>query len=605
MTSQGVNGSSRSEDGQNGSLGAVLYLRVSTKEQAQRDGDPEGYSIPAQREACKRKASALGAVVVEEFVDRGESARNADRPELQRLLTYIKASQVEYVIVHKVDRLARNRADDVEITVAIKAAGATLVSCSENIDETPSGILLHGIMSSIAEFYSRNLANEVMKGLVQKAQNGGTVGKAPLGYLNIRRIENGHEVRTVEIDPVRGPLMKWAFESYATGGWSVQRLLDELTEQGLETTPTAKRPSRPLYLSHLHKLLQHPYYKGIVRYRGGDYHGRHEPLISEQTWQRVQDTLAAHSKAGDRPRIHNHYLKGSVYCGNPDCGKRLIITNARSRSGRIYPYFVCSGRHNKRTDCTFKAVLIDTIEQKIIEHYAIHELTADERDALERALSQELAAHRAEAAVERGKLLKRQRRLLDERAKLLQAHYADAVPLDLLKSEQTRIRDALAQIDQRLAATDHQHELTDTNLKNALALATNAQAAYITAADSVRRQLNQVLFTHIYIDEDGDISSQLAEPFKVLLSPEVRQLAAARAPQASSQTHEPDSGKWETSSTEEGARDLVASASGTTRPLRGRGLNYETMVAPGGVEPPHADSKSAALSAELRGPAAV
>jgi len=195
---------------------AVLYLRVSTKEQAERDGDPEGYSIPAQREACLRRASTLEAVVVEEFVDRGESARSADRPELQRLLAHVKSNHVDYVIVHKVDRLARNRADDVQITLAIKTAGATLVSCSENIDETPSGALLHGIMSSIAEFYSRNLANEVIKGCVQKAKTGGTVGKAPLGYLNVRKNENGREVRSVETDSVRGPLMKWAFETYAT-----------------------------------------------------------------------------------------------------------------------------------------------------------------------------------------------------------------------------------------------------------------------------------------------------------------------------------------------------------------------------------------------------
>src|SRR5206468_8876579 len=100
-----------------------------------RDGDPEGYSIPAQREACKRKAVSLGAAVVEEFADRGESARNAHRAQLQALLAYIRENPVEYVIVHKVDRLARNRADDVEITLAIRAAGATLVSCSENIDE--------------------------------------------------------------------------------------------------------------------------------------------------------------------------------------------------------------------------------------------------------------------------------------------------------------------------------------------------------------------------------------------------------------------------------------------------------------------------------------
>ena len=173
---------------------ALIYLRVSTKEQAEAGGEAEGYSIPAQREACRRKAEALGAVVIEEFADRGESAKTSARPELQRMLAYVAENPVAYLIVHKVDRLARNRSDDVQIHMALKNAGVTLVSCSENIDETPSGMLLHGIMSSIAEFYSRNLANEVIKGSVQKAKAGGTIGKAPTGYLNVRKIENGREV---------------------------------------------------------------------------------------------------------------------------------------------------------------------------------------------------------------------------------------------------------------------------------------------------------------------------------------------------------------------------------------------------------------------------
>src|SRR4051812_47075822 len=153
---------------------AVIYLRVSTKEQAERGGEAEGFSIPAQREACRRKAASLDAAVVEEFVDRGESARSARRPELQRMLAYVAEEHVDLVIVHKIDRLARNRVDDVEINLALRKSGVTLVSCTENIDETPSGALLHAIMSGVAEFYSRNLANEVNKGLIQKAKNGGT-----------------------------------------------------------------------------------------------------------------------------------------------------------------------------------------------------------------------------------------------------------------------------------------------------------------------------------------------------------------------------------------------------------------------------------------------
>jgi DNA invertase Pin-like site-specific DNA recombinase len=109
---------------------------VSTKEQATKGGQTEGYSIPAQRDVCLRKAEALGAEVVEKFTDAGESARSANRPELQRMLRYITENPVDYLIVHKIDRLARNRADDVEISLALKAAGVTLVSCTENIDET-------------------------------------------------------------------------------------------------------------------------------------------------------------------------------------------------------------------------------------------------------------------------------------------------------------------------------------------------------------------------------------------------------------------------------------------------------------------------------------
>src|SRR5579875_3350361 len=127
---------------------AVLYLRVSTEEQADTDYNTEGYSLPAQREACVRLSDQLGATVVGEYVDRGESAKSAKRPELQRMLKRLQEqADVDYVIVHKVDRLARNRKDDVEIDLVIRSSGARLVSASENIDDTPHGKLIRNIMA--------------------------------------------------------------------------------------------------------------------------------------------------------------------------------------------------------------------------------------------------------------------------------------------------------------------------------------------------------------------------------------------------------------------------------------------------------------------------
>src|SRR5262249_45547142 len=196
---------------------AVIYLRVSTAKQAVRDNDPDGYSVPAQREAGLRKAAQLEAEVVEVFVDKGESAKTADRPEFQRMLTFIRdRGNIDYLIVDKVDRFARNRRDDANLLFELQNLGCQLVSVKENIDDTPAGQLLHAIMAGIAEFYSKNLASEALKGMTQKAKDGGTPGRAPIGYLNTRRRIEGREVRTVVVDPQRARLIQWAFEVYAT-----------------------------------------------------------------------------------------------------------------------------------------------------------------------------------------------------------------------------------------------------------------------------------------------------------------------------------------------------------------------------------------------------
>ena len=503
---------------------AVIYLRVSSKEQAEKGGEAEGFSIPAQREACKRKAASLKAVVIEEFADRGESAKTVDRPELQRMLAFLAEHPVKYVIVHKVDRLARNRADDVAINLAIRQAGAELVSVSENIDQTPSGLLLHGIMASISEFYSRNLATEVLKGTVKKAERGGTPGRAPTGYLNVRGMVNGREVRTVEVDPERGPLMAWAFEAYATGEWTIRRLLAELTARGLTTSPGHKNPGRPLVVSHLHKLLRNPYYMGMVRYRGVIYAGKHEPAVTPEIWHEVQKHLSAKYLTGEKDREHPHYLKGSIYCGQ--CGARLIVNHAKGNGG-TYPYFICGGRQRDPASCKQRAARIEQAEAAIIAYYATVQLPAEEVERLRAFLGGELATLRKDADRERGVQERRLRKLQGERQKLLQAHYADAITLDLLKCEQDRITTAMAAVEGRLAVIAADFKTAETNLHRALDRAGDCQAAYREASDRMRRQFNLAFFKRLLIHDEGTVSGELAEPWDVILGEELRRAAAA------------------------------------------------------------------------------
>ena len=417
---------------------AVIYLRVSTPDQAGRGGEAEGFSIPAQRDACTRKAEAMGAVVVAEFVDAGESARSANRPQLQNMLGFIKEHRIGFVIVHKVDRLARNRADDVEINLSLRASGAQLVSCSENIDETPSGELLHGIMSSIAEFYSRNLAAESRKGMRQKAITGGTPGMAPFGYINSReRTPEGREIRTVILDPDRSHWVPWLYERYATGKWSAAMLRDELNREGVTSLPRPSKPSAPLATSNISSILQNRYYVGMVKFEGVEYPGKHPALVSEELFDTVQSIRSGRIESRDKPRVHTHYLKGSLYCG--ECGELLSFEQSRNRMGVLYDYFYCLGRQVHKNGCGFKAVQVHLLEQLVEAHWATVTLTESQVAEIRQLVADHLNAVMPGTEERRWSLQMQLSRLDQEARKLIEAHLADAISLPDLKREQLRV----------------------------------------------------------------------------------------------------------------------------------------------------------------------
>ena len=485
---------------------AVSYLRVSTREQARRGGREEGFSIPAQRAANKRKAMSIGAIIGKEFTEGGVSATTTRRPALQAMLRYLEEEAragrpVDYVIVHKLDRLVRNRYDDTTLGKRFDEFGVRLVSTSENIDQTPGGLLVHGIMASIAEFYSKNLSNEVKKGMAEKVRGGGCIGRAPLGYRNVITTKNGQEARIVVVDEVRGPLVAWAFTAYASGEWTLRRLAEELTLRGLTTVPTASLPEKPVTVQLLSKVLHNPFYVGEVVYQGVHYAGSHEPLVDRATYETVQ-TLLATRVNGERTVKHAHYLKSTIYCGI--CGSRLIVTNVKPR-GVVYEYFVCLGRHSKKQpQCLFRATLAEQIEDEIVRLYDRVALRPGQRAVLETALQRQLAMLVAESTQRLTEAKTVQRRLERERDKLLQAHYADAIPLDVLKREQSRISRELRGVERQMTGLEGEMTERQALVAQALDIAQHMAAAYRQAPEHIRRMLNQVLFDKVYITPDDE-----------------------------------------------------------------------------------------------------
>lgn len=418
------------------------------------------------------------------------------------MLAYIREHSVDYVIVHKLDRLARSRADDIAITQAIRDTGARLISSTEGIDTTPNGVLLHGIMASIAEFYSRNLAQEVMKGMRQKVIQGGTPSRAPIGYLNARcQTDDGREYRTVIVDSDRAPHVAWAFETYATGNWSVAQLVAALEKRGLRTRPTPSRPPTVPTVTSFHRVLTNPYYKGIVTMNGAEHTGSHEPLVSAATWGTVQRLLKAR-RNGERSRIHTHYLKSTIYCFN--CHRRLLVHKARSKTGRIYNYFVCSGRQ-KAPKCKQQALPIADIERRIEEAYSSVAISSARRQQLEQAHRKRLDIDTLDRDHRLAELDEQADVIASRQAKLLDLYYSEGIPREMLTKEQKKLSQEFTRIEGERERLSEDVASILRRITDALDLLDGAHARYLAAMSDARKQMNNALFSRILIgpaDED-------------------------------------------------------------------------------------------------------
>ncbi len=223
---------------------------------------------------------------------------------------------------------------------------------------------MHAIVAANAEFYSANLAAEARKGLIQKAKTGGTPTRAPIGYLNVRKMIDGHEIRTVEIDPDRAPHIQWAFTAYATGAYTLDTLGDALTDRDLPPAPPRADPAKPLSRSQLAALLVNPYYIGIVRYAASNTTATTPPLITDAPSSEPAPSSTPRTRRGARPQARplpqGHPLLRTLH-------SRMSLTHAKGNGG-TYPYFFCIGR-TRRNGCQQPYIPTNTIEHAVERTY--------------------------------------------------------------------------------------------------------------------------------------------------------------------------------------------------------------------------------------------
>lgn len=502
---------------------AVVYLRVSTKDQVNTDYDPEGISIPAQRLACERKAEQLGLTVVSEYVELGKSAREMkNRVEFQAMLERIRRDRdVDAVIVYKLSRMARDRVDDALVAAELRERGVTLISATESIDATPVGQLMHGILAAFNEYRSREDGADIAYKMAQKAKNGGTLGKAPVGYLNMPEIVDGRRFNSVIIDPERGPFVKTAFDLYETGDYSFQDIADELSERGFQTRPTERRPAGPISDTKIHQLLKDRYYIGEVTYKEETFAGRHEPLIDRAQFERVQRLMETRGYAAERRRTHDHYLKGSIWCGQcrleRQTNSRMII--AKVKKGEItHDYFFCRGTQDQTCDIPYSSM--ERVEAAIEVHYKTIRLSKEFTDAVRELIQRTMAdQEQAQFALRKELELRRQRLIAKESNLITLVEEGDLDGTKVrnrireLRRQQTEIENDLKNLEQDLAPAV---EYIDAFL----ALLEHPDELYRRSSDQTRRELNQAIFERIYICVDDVVGDAIQAPLRELLATE-------------------------------------------------------------------------------------
>ena len=552
---------------------AVLYLRVSTTRQMDTavDIDEDGNSIATQREMCLKRCGRLKAPIAEEFVEPGNSAQSiAKRPQFRALLRYVEANpQVGYVVIYMRSRAFRNYTDAAIAKRILATMGVKLISAKEEFGDGYMADAMEAITDIMNEVQVRQSGEDISNKMLHKAKSGGTTGRAKLGYLNTRKDFDGRLVNTVDVDPVRAPLIRWAFEQYATGEYSLAHLRKALTDQGLTTRRSAKRSEQPVSRSQLGVILRDPYYLGMVTFKGEVYPGRHEALVTPELFERVQRVMDARMQRNQRDITHHHFLRAMLRCDRchqQGRTRQLIFSQPVNKAGQAYQYYVCRGRQEH--SCELPNLRIADVEDAVGREVASLRLSAEEAATmrkqitghLEQRLGLERETH-ARLSKELAKLDVKEERLLDLAADA-------SLSTNKLRKRLNELRVSRAVLQRELDHTeDHVRKETDTMLVYVTLLERPGEF-YAAATDEVKRKLLGAFYQAIWIDDDGHQTITTAEPREIVgqirdMARQTGAEAASRATGAEEASSGPQAGSTGPSSAAPGHLPSAACSSKT------------------------------------------
>lgn len=308
-------------------------------------------SIEGQLQTCYEFVKRSGHIVIGEYIDRAQSGTTDSRTEFQRMIADSDRRTFESVLVYQLDRFAWTRYDSAINKAKLKKNGVRVISPRENISDDASGILVEGVLESMAEYYSAELSQKIRRGMSINAEKCLSNGSNPgLGYY-----VDGE--RRFHIDPAGAAIVREIFEMYASG-----KAVAEITKY-LNAKQVKTSLGKEFNKNSLHRLLRNNRYIDYCIYKDMEAPGGMSRIIEDELFKRVQHILDRNKKAPARSRGREEYLLTTkLFCGY--CREMMTGYGGTGKSGAAYRYYAC--KNAKKKLCQKKVVNKQKSEDRVV-----------------------------------------------------------------------------------------------------------------------------------------------------------------------------------------------------------------------------------------------
>jgi DNA invertase Pin-like site-specific DNA recombinase len=474
-----------------------LYCRKSSE-----DEDRQVLSIESQRQEMERVASGWRDVEIVCIYEESYSAKAPGRPIFNAMLERITAGEADGIIAWHPDRLARNSIDGGRIIYLLDThALKDLRFASFSFENNSQGKFMLSIIFGYSKYYVDSLSENVRRGNRTKIQHGWLPGLAPLGYLNDK------DAKTIVVDPERFSLIRRMWQLMLTGTYTPRRIWETATEEwGLRTIRRKRIGGKPISLSATYRILTNQFYAGVITSEGKLYPGKHQPMVTMDEFERVQQLLG---RPGVPRKTRSFAFTGMIRCG--ECGLLVTAEVKTNRWGQQFTYYHCTKRRLK-VRCTQCYIPLEELEDQIVEF--LEEITLPERfhDWALARMQRMTGEQSSERTAQKTSLLKEQAAIARELDNLVQLRIRDLISdSEYLKQRLERERRQLG-VGQRLQDIDRS-DLRFEPLRDVISLSASLVSRFRSGNLGQKRLILEMVGSNLLL-KDELLNIDARKPFR-------------------------------------------------------------------------------------------